>query len=213
MPRICCPYIYAFIHAPERRARWVHPDFAERTTGYYPEDATRTPRSAATHQVAHAVDRGFPQPTMVWLFAFGAVVRGAAHGQRAGRAALKGRRELAPLFRLVPGRSGRRRMRQVRRRGWHRDGGADRVGPSGSRQTVPRQGPQPRPAMSENGCCVIYAPRLARPRLSLAGPAPRLPLSRGPTTSTAATPSGPRGVLSAPSNARPDREPGQPGIF
>jgi MFS family permease len=26
----------------------------------------------ATHQVAHAVDRGFPQPTVVWLFAFGA---------------------------------------------------------------------------------------------------------------------------------------------
>ena len=26
----------------------------------------------ATHQVAHAVDRGFPQPTVVWLFALGA---------------------------------------------------------------------------------------------------------------------------------------------
>src|SRR2546428_5108280 len=26
----------------------------------------------ATHQVAHAVDRGLPQPTVVWLFAFGA---------------------------------------------------------------------------------------------------------------------------------------------
>ena len=26
----------------------------------------------ATHQVAHAVDRGFPQQTVVWLFAFGA---------------------------------------------------------------------------------------------------------------------------------------------
>jgi len=26
----------------------------------------------ATHQVAHAVDRGFPQPTVVWLFAFAA---------------------------------------------------------------------------------------------------------------------------------------------
>jgi MFS family permease len=26
----------------------------------------------ATHQVAHAVDRGFPQATVVWLFAFGA---------------------------------------------------------------------------------------------------------------------------------------------
>ncbi len=26
----------------------------------------------ATHQVAHAVDRGFPQPAVVWLFAFGA---------------------------------------------------------------------------------------------------------------------------------------------
>jgi MFS family permease len=26
----------------------------------------------ATHQVAHAVDRDFPQPTVVWLFAFGA---------------------------------------------------------------------------------------------------------------------------------------------
>jgi MFS family permease len=26
----------------------------------------------ATHQVAHAVDRGFPQDTVVWLFAFGA---------------------------------------------------------------------------------------------------------------------------------------------
>jgi len=26
----------------------------------------------ATHQVAHAVDRGFPQSTVVWLFAFGA---------------------------------------------------------------------------------------------------------------------------------------------
>lgn len=26
----------------------------------------------ATHQVAHAADRGFPQPTVVWLFAFGA---------------------------------------------------------------------------------------------------------------------------------------------
>jgi predicted MFS family arabinose efflux permease len=26
----------------------------------------------ATHQVAHAVDRGFPQHTVVWLFAFGA---------------------------------------------------------------------------------------------------------------------------------------------
>lgn len=26
----------------------------------------------ATHQVAHAVDRGFSQPTVVWLFAFGA---------------------------------------------------------------------------------------------------------------------------------------------
>ena len=26
----------------------------------------------ATHQVAHAVDRGFPQPTVVWVFSFGA---------------------------------------------------------------------------------------------------------------------------------------------
>jgi hypothetical protein len=53
-------------------------------------------------------------------------------------------------------------------------------------------------------------------------PATSTTLSRGLTTSTAARPSGPRGALSVPSNtmgtaspsiARPEREPGQPGIF